>query len=77
MDVRIDDSRHDDGIARIVNVRGISRVLVRGNSTDAAIGQVNGGGARSFRRDDTPPANDCQAVSAQKRRRRFIDTRLR
>jgi hypothetical protein len=77
MHVSVNDSRHDDGIADIGDIFCITDVIVRRDTIDAAIGDMNGRGTHSIWRDHTPAANDFQAVSAQNLRKRFIDTRRR
>jgi hypothetical protein len=76
MNVSIDQSRHHDGIAGIVDYFPASVVEGR-NARDPAINYMNGRGANSVWRDYTPAADDFQLVSAQNRRRRFCETRRR
>ena len=71
--VRVDDSRHHDAVSCIV----VGLDIIGRNSLDAFLSDVNGRDSRSLGRDHTPAANYSQAVSAQNRRRRFIDTRRR
>ena len=70
MNVRINDARHHDTLACVV----IGLGFIGRNTVDASRYYMNGRGANSLGRDHTPAADYRQAVSAQKRRRRFIDT---
>jgi hypothetical protein len=73
MHVGIDDAGHDEALPGIV----FGRDVIARDALDAPVPDVNRRGASSLGRDDTPAADDCQAVSAQNRLRRFIDTRRR
>ena len=77
MHVRVDDAGNDERVARVMTARDRWHVIECGDALDAAACDVNGCGPFSLWRDDTPAANDCQAVSAQNLRRRFTETRKR
>ena len=66
----VDDAGHNYALTRIevgIHIPGC-------NPVDASPYYMYGRGTNSLGRDYTPAANYRQAVSAQKRRRRFIDT---